>query len=281
MKNEGLLKVTEDYIFKNLFGLEDTKQNLIAMLNGLLQNDPIIKDLTLDNSELPKELNDLKTCRLDIKATTIDNQKLDIEMQAINTHEIPERALTYASRILPNEIKEGESYKGPKIISIWFLGENVTDRTHFVSDAQMMFKRNKYDDYGVMTDCIRVIFFELPKFNEQIADVDSSMAAWLSFIKNPEMMKNDYLKIPEINNSMNKLKFLSADKSVREIYNMRQQQKNDHNSELTAAKEAGLVEGEKKAKIESARKMLIDGLPIDMVAKYSGLSIDEVEGLES
>ena len=87
---------------------------------------------------------------------------------------------------------------------------------------------------------------------------------------------------------MNKLKFLSADKSVREIYNMRQQQKNDHNSELTAAKEAGLVEGEKvglkkglvegekvglkkglvegekKAKIESARKMLIDGLPVDM-----------------
>ena len=89
-----------------------------------------------------------------------------------------------------------------------------------------------------------------------------------------------------------KLKFLSADKSVREIYNMRQQQKNDHNSELTAAKEAGLVEGEKvglkkglvegekKAKIESARKMLIDGLPVDMVAKYSCLSIEEVDGLK-
>ena len=112
------------------------------------------------------------------------------------------------------------------------------------------------------------------------------------------------------------MKFLSADKSVREIYNMRQQQKNDHNSELTAAKEAGLVEGEKvglkkgliegekvglkkgliegekvglkkglvegekKAKIESARKMLIDGLPVDMVAKYSDLSIEEVDGLK-
>ena len=73
---------------------------------------------------------------------------------------------------------------------------------------------------------------------------------------------------------------MSADKSVREIYNMRQQQKNDHNSELTAAKEAGLVEGEKKAKIESARKMLIDGLPVDMVAKYSDLSIEEVDGLK-
>ena len=44
--------------------------------------------------------------------------------------------------------------------------------------------------------------------------------------------------------------------------------------------EKGLVEGEKKAKIESARKMLIDGLPIDMVAKYSGLSLEEVEDLK-
>jgi predicted DNA-binding protein YlxM (UPF0122 family) len=44
--------------------------------------------------------------------------------------------------------------------------------------------------------------------------------------------------------------------------------------------EKGLVEGEKKAKIESARKMLIDGLPIDMVAKYSGLSLEEVEDVK-
>jgi len=52
--------------------------------------------------------------------------------------------------------------------------------------------------------------------------------------------------------------------------------------------EKGLVEGEKvglekgrlDAKIESARKMLIDGLPIDMVAKYSGLSIEEIKKLK-
>ena len=45
-------------------------------------------------------------------------------------------------------------------------------------------------------------------------------------------------------------------------------------------REEGRAEGEKKAKIGSARKMLIDGLPIDMVAKYSGLSIEEVESLK-
>ena len=44
--------------------------------------------------------------------------------------------------------------------------------------------------------------------------------------------------------------------------------------------EKGLAEGEKKAKIESARKMLIDGLPVDMVVKYSGLSIEEIETLK-
>jgi len=49
---------------------------------------------------------------------------------------------------------------------------------------------------------------------------------------------------------------------------------------LVEGEKVGLEKGEKKAKIESARKMLIDGLSIDMVAKYSGLSLEEVENLK-
>ena len=41
----------------------------------------------------------------------------------------------------------------------------------------------------------------------------------------------------------------------------------------------GLAEGEKNAKVEAARKMLHDGLSIELVAKYSGLSIEDVSNL--
>ena len=41
----------------------------------------------------------------------------------------------------------------------------------------------------------------------------------------------------------------------------------------------GLEKGEKNAKIEAARKMLHDGLSIELAAKYSGLSIEDVSNL--
>ena len=48
-------------------------------------------------------------------------------------------------------------------------------------------------------------------------------------------------------------------------------------------KEEGLAEGwakgEHNARIENAKKMLADGLSIDIVAKYTGLSIEEVKTL--
>ena len=43
--------------------------------------------------------------------------------------------------------------------------------------------------------------------------------------------------------------------------------------------EKGLAEGRYAANVDNARKMKADGLPPELVAKYSGLSIDEVEQL--
>jgi len=103
------------------------------------------------------------------------------------------------------------------------------------------------------------------------------------------------LKEEKINKAFKTLLKVSADDEVQEIYRLRELTERNRISEQTVAREqgraeghakglvegekVGLEKGEKKAKIESARKMLIDGLPIDMVAKYSGLSIDEVEKL--
>ena len=49
-----------------------------------------------------------------------------------------------------------------------------------------------------------------------------------------------------------------------------------HKSGLKKGKE----EGEKNAKIEAAKKMLQDGLSIELVTKYSGLSIQELSEMK-
>ena len=46
---------------------------------------------------------------------------------------------------------------------------------------------------------------------------------------------------------------------------------------LAEGLEKGLAEGEHKKAIETARKMLTDGLPVEVVTKYTGLSVDEIK----
>ena len=45
-------------------------------------------------------------------------------------------------------------------------------------------------------------------------------------------------------------------------------------------KQEGLEEGEKKAKLEDARKMVAKGYPIEDVCEITGLSLDELEKLK-
>ena len=59
-----------------------------------------------------------------------------------------------------------------------------------------------------------------------------------------------------------------------------------NNAINTAKKEAkeegrmeGLAEGEAKANMENARKMKVDGMSAELIAKYTNLSIDEIEKL--
>jgi predicted transposase/invertase (TIGR01784 family) len=42
----------------------------------------------------------------------------------------------------------------------------------------------------------------------------------------------------------------------------------------------GLLKGELKGKLDDARAMLADGLPLDKVIKYTGLSVADLESMK-
>ncbi len=46
---------------------------------------------------------------------------------------------------------------------------------------------------------------------------------------------------------------------------------------LDKAEAIGKAKGEKKAKLEMAKKMIIEGMPAEIVAKMTGLSVEEIE----
>ena len=60
---------------------------------------------------------------------------------------------------------------------------------------------------------------------------------------------------------------------------MYQQKEEEIQTRIHDAHKSGVEKGEKNAKVEAAKKMLQDGLSVDLVAKYSGLPVKDIEKL--
>jgi predicted transposase/invertase (TIGR01784 family) len=164
----------------------------------------------------------------------------------------------------------------------------VTDRQNAIGEAYMTFQPSDPDPYQIMTDAARIFFIELPKFNPKKANAKDLLTAWLSFLKDPIFMDESFLKIEEVHEAMETLKYISADDETRAIANLRQKTINDHNSEITIAREEGREEGiaigEERGELKKAREtacnLLSMGLSLEQISGATGLSVEQIKLLE-
>ena len=298
MSETTLLDIQSDYIFKRVFGVEKNKKLLISLINSILKGNPTVTDLEIRNTEISKIMKNNLTIYLDIKAEINPQEFVDIEIQVRNTGEIMERAVQYLAEILTlncrkltNKEKEAgqrQTYKYPKVIGIWIMGENVTDRKDAVNEACVAFPPTERDKYQIITDKLRIFFVELQKFHPRHIDRKNMLDVWMAFLKNP--LNDDIQDVPEVKEALDTLKEISADKDEREIYYLRQHTEFGYISEKNVAVQKAKAEGEqlgaekerKKAKLEQlriAKKLLKMGLSLDHVVHATNLSLKEVKKL--
>ena len=101
--------------------------------------------------------------------------------------------------------------------------------------------------------------------------VSDMFSVWMQFIRDPESIPPEFLKITEINEAMQELQYVIQDKEVRAEYEARMREIYDYNSGVTNA-----VKAEKR---ESARTALTMGLTIEQVSKITGLSVEEINDI--
>ena len=77
-----LLKPTNDYVFKSIFGKKKNSDTLKDLLQAILPNWKIKNVEPRQEVQLETDFITDKVCRLDILATLDDGTKVDIEMQA-------------------------------------------------------------------------------------------------------------------------------------------------------------------------------------------------------
>jgi len=125
----NLLKPTNDYVFKRIFGQKKNSELLKDLLEAIL---PEIKINTLEvNQEvsLEREVMTDKLGVLDIVATLNSGIKVNIEMQVKNYHNTVDRSVFYESGLYHKNLEKNEDYvKIPRAIGIWILNYDIFDK---------------------------------------------------------------------------------------------------------------------------------------------------------
>ena len=283
-----------DFAFKKIFGSEDSKDILISFLNALIYDgQPVIHDLEILNPYLAPKIRGVKDTYLDIKAKIKDAETGDrtviIEMQVLNVEGFEKRILYNAAKSYSTQLTSGQTYNLLNPV----IALTITDFVMFseLSNITSRFVLKEKDfliDYPIYD--IELIFVELPKFNKELPELETTVDKWLYFLNRARNLKNvpaTMEAIPEI-----KKAFYIANQANLTLEELEDQEKSeiffqDQRGVITKAlrqgREQGIKEGreegEKRKAFEIAKKMLnvLDDIAI---CEMTGLALAEVESLK-
>ena len=276
-----LLKPTNDYVFKRIFGQKKNSDILKDLLQAILPNWNIKNVEPRQEVQLETDFITDKVCRLDILATLDDGTKVDVEMQMRNYNDIEARSLFYTTREYHQSLENGQDYiEIPKSIGIWISNFNVfNDEGPFHEIVRL---RRDYENQ-IFTDKIEMHYLQLPKFKQKCKRISNKLEEWLTFISFENMEELKMIENEKVKKAEEELEYLSGDEAERRIAYLRETAEIDRKFAMTAARDQGRVEGRSEGKIEekieTAKKMLAEEMDINLIIKITGLTKDEIEKL--
>ncbi len=275
------LKPLNDFIFKKLFGEKDDEPILLAFLNAILKKthqEKLLEIEILDNKELSKELIEDKTGRIDVRAKTLKGEQINIEVQLSNQGNMEKRTLFYWSKLYLEGIKQGEDYKKlSKVITINLLDFNLLTTESYHSTFHLW---EDFEKEYMLTDLVEIHFIELTKYRTLTSKnyKEEVLHRWLTFLQkdvSDDLLKELMEMEPAIKMAKEKLDFLSSDPETLEIYKAREYSLHERANMINSAVEQGKVQ----EKYEIAKKLLLAGVAIDIIATTTGLDKEKIEKL--
>ncbi len=129
---------------------------------------------------------------------------------------------------------------------------------------------------------MKFYFIELPKFRKQNPDMNDKLNQWLSIIDDTDggKIKMAEQKNKKIKSALDELGVLTGDEEIQRMAELRDKWEMDWNSSIGYAKRQGKEEGEKigekKAKLETAKKMLEKKIDMKTIIEITGLTEEEI-----
>ena len=97
-----------DWAFKRIFGSDDTKECLITFLNGVFEDEFVIKDVKHLKTEQTRHQKRERGVIFDVACETDDGRHIIVEMQKKEQRYFVDRALYYSSKAIVEQAQPGE-----------------------------------------------------------------------------------------------------------------------------------------------------------------------------
>lgn len=279
-----------DYAFKWAFGTPGHEEDLLLLLHALMP-EKHIKTVHLGPQEQKSDRKDARSGIFDIQCETDDGSKLTIEMQLCGQADFNDRMVFYSSFPIRNHvgsgvvIKDGEPqhfrYKLPPIYTIGILnfeleGVHKSDRI-----IRYFSIREDEDGNGQFTDSIHYVTVEMPKFKKELSKLKTTQDFMLFLIQNSGTMT----EIPKefqgkgFDKFLERCKFANMTEIEQREYISHMKAEWDREGQLDYAESRGEARGVAKGIEQTARAMKADGVSVDTIAKYTGLTPEQIESL--
>ena len=233
----------------------------------------------LNPFNLKKNYND-KEIIVDVKCITKNGTVVIIEVQLSGNSRFPERILYYWATNYSKLLKKGEEYEDlTPVISINLLNFNLNKNDKNVHSCYMIYDTK---NARLLTDHLQIHIIELKKFKFKDNDLKNDLNYWLGFFitNNMEAYMSEIVKEKPIMeeahkryNNFIRSRLMMSEYEKKEIYQY------DKQITLEEKRQEGIKEGIEKQNYTIAKSMKKDGADINLISKYTGLTIKEIEKL--
>ena len=273
-----------DLTFKKIFG--EHKHLVISLLNALLpfSEEQEITEIEYLPSELTPDNPMRKNSIVDVRCKATDGRQFIVEMQMEWTTAFKQRVLFNASKAYVRQLKKSKKYHLLQPVYSLSLVNDVFEND--IEDFYHYYRLVHEEHTEKVIDGLHLVFVELPKFKPYNISEKKMQVLWLRFLTE---IGEDTKEVPEelIENAEVKQAIEIVEESAYTDEELDQYDKfwDAIRIEQAFVDEAeirygiGIEKGVNDAKTEAARKMKADGMPVELIAKYTGLTVKQIEAL--
>ena len=177
-------------------------------------------------------------------------------------------------------LEDGTDYKKIKKVIMINMLDYILYKEHKEYISKTAIVLDKHREHEVIKE-IEWYFIELPKFAKATdIDINDTVNQWLAFFNNDRrFMKMLTEKKKIFREAREEVEYLKGDAEARRLQDLRDKWEMDRVSEINYATEQGKKIGERRGKINIAKRLLTMGYDIEQVRKMTELSRKEINKL--